>query len=85
MAIFFLGALVATFVLSQLAFLAFRTWDGGWLRLLVAHAISLMLCWAWFTSPPDGKVDLAAGIIFLPPQALWLLVDYLRGRSAREE
>ena len=86
MAIFFLGAFIATFVLSQLAFLLLRKWDGGMLRLLAAHAISLALCWAWFAfGSADGKTYPGGGVVFIAPQAIWFLVDYLRGKSARDE
>ena len=86
MALFCLGAFVATFVLSQLAFWLLRNWDGGMSRLLAAHAISLAICWAWFAfGTLDGKVYLGGGLVFVLPQAVWLLVDYYRGKSAREE
>lgn len=76
---------MATFVLSQLAFLLLRKWDGGWLRLIAAHGISLAICWAWFAfGSADGKVYLGGGIVFVLPQATWLLVDYFRGKSERE-
>ena len=85
MAIFLLVAFAATFVLSQLAFLVLRKWDGGWPRLLAAHGISLAICWAWFAfGSLDGKVYPEGGVVFLLPQAIWLLVDYFRGRSERE-
>jgi hypothetical protein len=86
MAVFFLVPFVATFVLSQAAFRLMRSWDGGMRRLLAAHAISLILCWAWFTfGSSDGKVYLGGGLLFLLPQGIWFLVDYFRGKSAREE
>lgn len=85
MAIFFIVAFVATFVLSQITFWLMRNWHGGMWRLVAAHAISLVLCWAWFAfGSADGKVYLGAGAIFLLPQGIWFLVDYLRGKSARE-
>jgi hypothetical protein len=57
MAVFFLVAFVATFVLSRAAFWLMRNWDGGMWRLLAAHAVSLILCWAWFAfGSADGKV-----------------------------
>ena len=85
MAIFFLVAFAATFLLSQLACLLLRKWDGGWLRLLAAHAVSLAICWAWFAfGSSDGKVYAAGGVVFVLPQAIWLLVDYLRSKSDRE-
>jgi hypothetical protein len=74
-----------TFLLAELAFLAMRRWDGGWLRLLAAHAISLAISWAWFAfGSSDGRVYLAAGMVYVFPQGLWLVVGYLRGKSARE-
>jgi hypothetical protein len=83
--IFFLTAFVMTFVLSRVALLLMRNWDGGWLRLLAAHAVSLALCWAWFAfGSADGKIYAGGGVVYLLPQACWLLVDYLRGKSARE-
>ena len=86
MAIFFLVAFVATFVLSQLGFLLLRKWDGGMLRLLAAHAVSLAICWAWFAfGSADGKIYLGGGGVFILPQAVWFLVDYFRGKRAREE
>ena len=83
MPMFFLIAFIATFVLSQLVFLLMRKWDGGWLRLLAAHALSLAICWAVFAFG-SSKVYLAGGSLFILPQAVWLLVDYFRGKSARE-
>ena len=60
-----------TFLFSELTFLAVRRWDGGWLRLLAAHAISLTISWAWFSfGSSNGEVYLAAGIIYAFPQAL---------------
>jgi hypothetical protein len=82
MALFFIVAFVATFVLSQAAFWMMRNWHGGMMRLLAAHAISLVLCWAWFAfGSADRKVYLGAGAVFLLPQGIWFLVDYFRGRA----
>ena len=85
MAIHILIMFVQTLVLSRLALLALARWDGGWPRLLAAHALSFAISWAWFAfGSADGKTYLGAGLVYLFPQGLWLLVDYLRGRSARE-
>lgn len=85
MAIHFLIMFVQTLVLSRIALWLMRRWDGGWPRLLAAHLASFALSWAWFSfGSSDGKVYLAAGIVYVVPQSMWLLVDYLRGKSARE-
>jgi hypothetical protein len=84
MATFLALAFLATFVLSRLALWLLRKWDGGWLRL-AAHAASFALCWAFFTfGSSDGKVYWSGGVIYLFPQALWVLVDYLRGKTGRD-
>ena len=86
MPMFFLGAFVATFVLSRLALWLLGKWDKGRMRLLTAHGISFAICWAVFAFGAfDGKVYWEGGILFLLPQGVWLLVDYFRGESAREE
>jgi hypothetical protein len=85
MAIYFLIMFVQTFVLSRIALWLMRGWDGGWSRLLAAHFVSLALSWAWFSfGSTSGKIYLAGGAVYVAPQALWLLIDYLRGKSARE-
>ena len=84
MAIHILIMFVQTLALSQLAFFLMSKWDGGWLRLLAAHGFSFAISWAWFAfGSADGKVYMAAGLVCLFPQGLWLLVDYLRGKSVR--
>ena len=83
-ALFFLIAFVATFALSRLAFWLMRHWDGGWPRLLAAHAVSLAICWGWYAfGSEDGKVYPGGGLVFVLPQAIWLFVDYQRGKSDR--
>ena len=85
MPMFFLGAFVATFVLSRWALWVLGKWDGGWARLLAAHAVSVVICWAVFAFGAfDGKIYWEGGTLFLLPQGVWLLVDYFRGKSARE-
>ena len=83
---YFLVAFLATFLLSRLTLWLLRKWDGGMKRLLAAHALSLAVCWAVFAfGTLDGKVYLEGGVLFVLPQAVWFLVDYFRGKSAREE
>ena len=83
---YFLIAFLATFVLSRLTLWLLRRWDGGMARLLAAHALSLAICWAVFAfGTLDGKVYLEGGVLFILPQGVWFLVDYFRGKSAREE
>ena len=83
---YFLIAFVATFLVSRVTLLLIARWDGGMSRLLAAHALSLAICWAVFAfGTLDGKIYLEGGVLFILPQAVWFLVDYFRGKSAREE
>ena len=82
---YFLVAFLATFLLCRLTLWLLRKWDGGMTRLLAAHALSLAVCWAVFAfGTLDGKVYLEGGVLFVLPQAIWFLVDFFRGKSARE-
>jgi hypothetical protein len=82
---YFLIAFLATFLVSRLTLWLLGKWDGGMAKLLAAHALSLAICWAVFAfGTLDGKVYLEGGILFVLPQAVWFLVDYFRGKSARE-
>jgi hypothetical protein len=85
MALFFLIAFVATFLLSRAALWLMRRWDGGLLRLLAAHLASLALCWGWFAfGSADGKIYVEGGWLFVLPQGLWLILDLGMGKADRE-
>lgn len=85
MPVFFLVAFAETFVLSRLAWLAMRRWDGGVPRLWAVHLLSFALCWLWFAFGAfDGKAYLLGGLAYLLPQGPWLAVDFYRGKGERE-
>ena len=71
-------SLLPTFVLSRLLLWLMMRWSGSVVRLVIVHAVSLMLCIAvvsrlTVTCLPIGPV--AALAMFLPGQMAWLLVD----------
>jgi hypothetical protein len=85
MVTYFLIMFVQTLLLSRLALWLMRRWDRGWVRLLCGHFASLALSWAWFAiGGASGKTYLAKGAVYTGPEAVWLLIDLLRGKSARE-
>jgi hypothetical protein len=74
-------SIVVTLVISRLLLWITKGWTDSLVRLVVAHAASLVLCVVLGTwvlagiadSPSDGALAL-----FAPGQLAWLLVDLLR-------
>lgn len=81
---FFVGALVATFLISRLMLWLLKSWDGGAPRLVFAHAAS------WVAASFLAGMGMADGGAFAGaraamsyalPQALWLIVDLVRNQA----
>lgn len=77
----FVGGLIPTLLISRLLLWLFRSWDGGATRLLVAHATSLILISfiAGMGMANGGAFAGASAVLtYALPQALWLIVDFVR-------
>ena len=83
----FVGALVPTFLISRLLLWLLKRWDGGYVRYVVANAISgiASVVLAAFGNADGGSPRWDMGLIYLAPQAVWLVIDLFgyRGRQAR--
>jgi hypothetical protein len=84
----FVGALVATYLLSRLLFWFLKSWDGGARRTIFVHAMSLIICILL------GGIGFAingafAGVyaleIYAVPQFIWLVVDLVRGKLRHKD
>ena len=70
---FLFGVAAVTMLLSRVALLTMRYWDGGAAKLTIAHAISLAVCCAlYLLQNPGAWLD---WIFYGMFQALWWFID----------
>src|SRR5262245_27780802 len=77
----FVISIVLTLVISRLLLRLTKGWTNSLVRLVVAHAVSLVLCVAlgtWVLAGIADSPSLGALALFAPGQLAWLLVDLLR-------
>lgn len=85
---FFIGALVPTFLVSRLLLLVTRGWAGGYRRLALCHAGSLLIAsFIGGMGMADGGAfaGLDALLTYALPQAVWLAFDAWRLRRRQSE
>ena len=88
---FFIGALVPTVLVSQLFLFVTRSWkEGGNIRLVVCHTVSLLLItFIGGMGMADGGAFAGAKALlaYAPAQAVWLVVNLViaRGRRSNEK
>lgn len=83
----FIGSLVPTFLVSRLFLYLFKRWDGGWLKILVAHvgSISIAAVIAGYGFADGGEPKfLYAFDSYLLPQLFWLGIDLWRNTPASQ-
>lgn len=78
-----IGALIPTILLSRLMLWLMRSWDGGYLRILLAHLFSLLVATSIMTMTTGSSLE--AFSTYAPAQAVWLLVDLLRRGAGKPE
>ena len=76
----FLGALIATFLLSRLFLWLLRGRVGEELRIALAHLASIAVIFVavGFTRNDGGGFDATAVVPYLIPQTIWVVVDVVR-------
>lgn len=80
----FVGALIATYFLSRLLFWFVKSWDGGARKIVLVHAMSLIVCGllGGMGFAADGAFAGAYAIsIYAVPQFIWMVIDLLRQRK----
>ncbi len=79
-----LGGLIATYLISRVLLFLTKKWDGGTLRIIVVHTLSLALVLTLsafgHADPAPVQVTPDMVITYLPPQLVWLGVDLWRLR-----
>ena len=72
--LFMVGALVPTLLLSKLLLWLLKSWNGGVLRLIFAHATALLIAMfvAGIAMTDRGPF---AGAGYIIPQLFWLCAD----------
>src|SRR3972149_9421409 len=82
----FIGALVPTFFLSRIMLRVMKSWDGGMRRLVVAHAVALLIV-SFLGGMGFANGGAFAGweamAVYGFPQFLWFALDYFRYRSGK--
>lgn len=80
----FVGALIATFIVSRILILLLPKRDG---REIAAFFLSLAICWALvaFGSANGGPPVWEAGWTYVVPQIVWLCVDLFRLHSRQQD
>lgn len=76
-----LSALVPTFLLSRLLLWIMRSWDGGYSRIWLAHAVSFLIAFVLAGYGYGNGARFAADIaiaLYGPAQLFWALVDSFR-------
>ena len=85
---FMIGGLIPTFLVSRLLLWLMRSWEGGISRLVVAHIFS------WLVAAFIGGLGMADGgafagfraaILYLVPQGVWFLLDFLRHKRKQRQ
>ena len=82
-----IGALLPTVIVSRLVLLALKRWDAGTTKLIIAYAISWVICVVItsFGAADGGPNNYLRGIINnTPPLALWMVLDFLVYRRTGE-
>lgn len=79
---------LATFFISRLLLWFVLKWDGGALKIIAAHIVSLIVIGALsFLGAVGGEKGLDAALLFVAacslPQLLWMAIDLWRMRSGR--
>lgn len=76
----FLGALGITFLISRLFLWLLKKWNGGVIRLFVAHGTTLALAWTLsaFGHADGGPLRWDAGVIYAFAQTVWLVLDVIK-------
>lgn len=76
----FLGALIATFLLSRLFLWLLRSRVAGFTRLAVAHVLSLVVVFvaAGFGYADEAGFKADAIVPYLIPETIWLVFDLWR-------
>ena len=81
------GALIVTALLSRLVLWIFKGMGDNLPRILSAHAVTLAFMWivAAFGFGRDGSLAWGAGLLYVVPQLVCLVVDLfaLKGRKVR--
>jgi hypothetical protein len=75
---FFVGAFVATFLVSRLLLWLVKSWDGGTRKVIVVHALSLVVCVLLALVGGAGEGGSSSAIYamgYAAPQLLWMLMD----------
>jgi hypothetical protein len=83
----FIGALVATYLFSRLLFWFVKGWDGGSRKVILVHAMSLIVCGllGGMGFAADGAFAGAYAIsVYAVPQFAWMVVDLLRLRKSNQ-
>lgn len=80
------GALVAAFLLSRLFLWLVRKRLSGTSAILTAHGITLAVIFvvAGFGFSDDGSFVASAVLIYIVPVVLFLVIDLMYARAARE-
>lgn len=81
---FFVGALIATYLVSRLLSWFMKSWDGGTRKVVVVHAMSLVVCGliGGMSFAEDGAFAGAYAIsVYAVPQLIWMLNDLPRQRK----
>jgi hypothetical protein len=76
----FIGALVATFLISRLLLWLMKRWQGGVARLASAHLVSVLVSCALSAvgHGEGGVLDWSRSGIYVVAQLVWLVVDVFR-------
>jgi|SRR5271155_3203028 len=80
----FIGALLATYLLSRLLFWLVKSWDGGTRKVVLVHAMSLTICGllGGMSFAADGAFAGAYALtVYAVPQFIWMAIDLLRLRK----
>ena len=77
------GAVIETYLASRLMLWLMRGWNGGYARLLIGNFAALSLTWilAGFGFSHGHGWNPNAGMMYLLPQMIWLVIDSMRLRD----
>ena len=74
---FFIGGLIPTLLVSRLTLWILKRWDSGYVRIVSAHILSLILSAALYQFGTDS--DFSVGLVgYALPQLVWLTLDVVR-------
>lgn len=83
----FIGALLATYLLSRLLFWFVKGWDGGARKVITVHVMSLTVC-GLLGGMGFARDGAFAGVyaisVYAVPQFIWMAIDLVRLRKQNQ-